>query len=109
MLHQYNNKHNKGLLCLTDTSLYIYINITFYMYKRDEKYGIGIAHVQGIIRLGMSPCIGHLHNLCLTARRHSGRVVYLGNWCQQVRPVGKSVSVKIRSVIRCMSVKVVHR
>jgi len=25
MLPQYNNKHNKVLLCLTDTSLYIYI------------------------------------------------------------------------------------
>ena len=24
MLPQYNNKHNKTLLCLTDTSLYIY-------------------------------------------------------------------------------------
>ena len=25
MLPQYNNKHNIGLLCLTDTSLYMYI------------------------------------------------------------------------------------
>jgi len=27
MLPSYNNKHNKVLLCLTDTSLYIYIRV----------------------------------------------------------------------------------
>lgn len=32
------------------------------MYKGDEKYGVGISRAQGIIRLGMSLHIEHLHN-----------------------------------------------
>jgi len=32
------------------------------MYKGDEKYGVGISGVQGIIRLGMSLRVEHLHN-----------------------------------------------
>jgi len=37
MLPYYNNKHNKVLLCLTDTSLYIYICVKHFMMANIKK------------------------------------------------------------------------
>jgi hypothetical protein len=42
-------------------------------------------------------------------RRHSKRVVYWSNRCQQGRLIWEKVSVKVRSVIRYKRVSVVHR
>jgi len=51
LLLLYNNKHNKVLLCLTDTSLYVYICVKQFGMAEIKKYQVK-SHLPyaGIIR-----------------------------------------------------------
>ena len=62
MLPQYNNKHNKLLLCLTDTSLYIYIRVKHFGRANINRLTPNDLYMSRIAPLSSKRCILYIYS-----------------------------------------------